>query len=119
MLFRLACSLVVGAVTLSSANAQESLLDPGPQGNARQEGWAYEQSVAPATPTQIIQRKAQSRGAERASRLAAQQWYGYTPARPRSTATPFSGLYGSQFQGRMVGRPAAHYPTRPVIVVTK
>ncbi|TWT41530.1 hypothetical protein [Botrimarina hoheduenensis] len=113
--------LAVLALTVSSlATAQDMALDgesvPAEQ---RQSGWDYEQSVAPSTPTQIIQQKAQSRGAQRASRIAAQEWYGYSQARPRTNATPFSGMYGTHFNGSVFGRPAAHYATRPIIIVNK
>lgn len=112
MVARFAASFAFGIVVAFGADIASAQAP-------RTEGDDYQQSVAPATPTQIIQQKAQAKGAERAARIAAQQWYGYSQSRPRTTATPFSGLYGAQFNGRAYGRPAAHYPHRPVIVVTR
>ena len=77
----------------------------------------YTESAGQLSPTQIIQEKAQIRAAQRMSRIAAKDWFGYSQARPRTNATPFTGLYGPHFQGRALGRPAAFHVARPIVVV--
>ncbi|QDT69818.1 hypothetical protein MalM25_27600 [Planctomycetes bacterium MalM25] len=106
------------AMTAASAPAQ-GLLDPGPAGSTAEPRPEYSQSIGKMTPLEIIQAKAQVKAAQRGAVLAARQWYGYSQARPKTSATPFSGLYGQQFQGRAFGRPAAHYATRPIIVISR
>lgn len=106
-----ACSLLCGL-----ANAQ-GLLDPGPAATeTRVERPEYAGSIGKATPTEIIQAKAQMKAAQRQGRIATREWYGYSQARPKTTAVPFTGMYGAQFQGYAFGRPAAHYATRPILI---
>jgi hypothetical protein len=99
----------------------EGLLDPGPARTSieAQRKIDYERSTAAVTPTMIIQQKAQSRAADRMARIAALEWYGHSKARPQSLATPFSGLYGNQFQGSSFGRPSAWHASRPVILMVR
>lgn len=104
------------AMTCATASAQQGLVDGTPDPPA---GWNYHESFHPLTPTQIIQQKAQARAAQRIARLEAQEWYGFSKARPRATATPFTGLYGSQWQGYTYGRPAAWHASRPTILITR
>ncbi len=80
---------------------------------------AYTESAGSLTPRQMVQQKAQIRAAQRMSRIAAAEWFGHSVARPRTNATPFSGIYGTQFQGRTYGRPAAFHSVRPMVVVTR
>lgn len=101
--------------TPADASAQQSVLDSRPAAEDSTE-WNYQHTP---TPLQIIQQKAQARAAQRAARIESQAWYGFSKSRPTSTATPFSGLYGSQWQGYTYGRPAAWHASRPVIVITK
>ncbi len=81
------------------------------------ESW-YSAPPQPAvvTPTQIIQAKAQQRAQQRMSRIASQQWYGFSPARPRTTATPFTGMYGASWQMPGV-RPDAWTPFQRTTVL--
>ena len=78
---------------------------------------SYTESAGRLTPTQILQEKAQVRAAQRMARMAAKDWFGYSQARPRTGATPFTGMYGPHFQGRALGRPAAFHVARPIVVV--
>lgn len=106
------------AILATQAPAQ-GLLDPGPAGATTEPRAEYTQTIGKMTPTEIIQAKAQLRAAQRGAVLAARQWYGYSQSRPKTSATPFSGLYGQQFQGRAFGRPAAHYAQRPIVVISR
>ncbi len=103
-------------LTAMSAAAQNDLFDPAP---APGQDSAYTESAGQLTPRQMVQQKAQVRAEQRMSRIAAAEWFGHSVSRPRTSATPFTGLYGSQFQGHIYGRPAAHHPARPVIVMTR
>ena len=102
----------------NGAAAQEDLFDLAGNGEARAEE-EYHSSLRAPTPRQIIQQKAQIRAVQRMNRMAALEWYGYSKARPRTTTTPFTGLYGSQWQSRSLGRPAAWYASRPTVIITQ
>ncbi|MGL4513263.1 MAG: hypothetical protein ACRCT8_09255 [Lacipirellulaceae bacterium] len=119
----LACTVTLAPMALAQGPAAGgSLLDPGPaptDEGAAQRKIDYERSTVRATPTMIIQQKAQMRAADRMSRIAALEWYGQSKARPQTLATPFSGLYGNQFQGHSYGRPNAWQATRPVVLITR
>ncbi len=68
------------------------------------------------TPTQIIQAKAQQRAQQRMDRIASQQWYGFSPSRPRTSSTPFTSMYGASYQ--MPGlRPDAWTPFQRTTVL--
>ena len=76
--------------------------------------WFYQQDQRTYhDPQEAVRRKAQFRTQQRQLRLAAQQWYGVSNARPTANATPYTGgSYGPQFGGgpdsnRWPGRPAA------------
>ena len=121
---RLACAVVLAAVCLLpvGSDAQglldQGLLDPGPQAApVAEEPAEYSRRVGAYTPTEIIQMKAQARAAERVSRLASRAWYGFTPERPQTTATPYGSLYGAQYRGRVLGRPGAFFPARSAVIV--
>ena len=98
-------------VTLLAAPAAAQKLTPQQLQRLRQQRAAQQKAAQ--------QRAAQQRAAQRNAVLAARQWYGYSQARPKTSATPFSGLYGQQFQGRAFGRPAAHYAQRPIVVISR
>ena len=120
---RLAKLFLIGAFALGMsaavASAQQGLLDAGEPTAETEGAWDYQRSAGPLTPRQIIQQKAQARAEQRMSRMAAQEWYGFSKARPTATSTPFTGLYGGQWQGYTYGRPAAWHASRPIIVITK
>ncbi len=92
-----------GAIDANASDAQK-----------RQADWEYQQSVGIKTPQQIIREKAQVRAAQRMTRMAALEWYGYSVARPRTSATPFTAMYGGQWQGDVLGRPNAWHASQPV-----
>ena len=101
---------------VGSASAQVTL-DPGPVGAPTVERPEYAGRIGKLTPTEIIQAKAQAKSAERAARIASREWYGYSQARPSTPATPFSGMYGAQFNGYTLGRPDAHHVQRPILIL--
>lgn len=49
------------------------------------------------TPKYAVRRNAEQAGAQRAQRLAAQQWLGQSPERPSVYATPFGGYLPGTF----------------------
>ena len=114
--------LAAACLLPSASNAQgilgQDLLDPGPQAApVAEESGEYSRRVGAYTPTEIIQMKAQARAAERVSRLASKAWYGFTPERPQTTATPYGSMYGAQYRGRVLGRPGAFFPARSAVIV--
>lgn len=116
----LVMTAALSALFASSAAAQGDLLDGlGRQGEVASRGAEYEQSVGAPTPIQIIQHKAQARAAQRIQRMETAKWYGHSPSRPRTTATPFTGQYGAQFQGQVLGRPSVYFATRPIVIVPR
>jgi len=116
----LARSLAVALLAAAPAAAQNGLLDPGPAAAGGSEARPeYSQTIGRLTPTEIIQQKAQAKAAQRQSRIAAREWYGYSQARPTTNAVPFTGMYGPQFQGRAFARPAAHYVQRPILILSR
>jgi hypothetical protein len=118
----LACCAMLAPTAMGQApSAVDGLLDPGPVPSSieAQRKIDYERSTAAVTPRMIVQQKAQSRAADRMARIAALEWYGHSKARPQSSATPFSGMYGDQFQGSSFGRPNAWHAARPVILMVR
>jgi hypothetical protein len=110
----LAAVAVVGFANHASAQVT---LDPGPVGAPAVERPEYAGRIGKLTPTEIIQAKAQAKAAERSARIASREWYGYSQARPSTPATPFSGMYGAQFNGYSLGRPEAHHVSRPILIL--
>ncbi|TWT86323.1 hypothetical protein Mal64_38630 [Pseudobythopirellula maris] len=123
IVFAAAC--VLGASPAWAQFSQPRLnADPGPaavDSGERGQAWSseYESAAPVATPLQIAQQKSQMRAAQRMERLASMKWYGFSAARPRTEATPFTGMYGAQWQGRSLGRPAAWHASRPSVVITR
>lgn len=108
------------ALAGAAASAQ-GVLDPGPAGNPIREveRSQYSARVGKLTPIEIIQQKAQAKASERAGRIASREWFGYSQARPTTLATPFTGIYGPQNQGYVLGRPDAIHAQRPVVVFVR
>lgn len=119
MRIRRATLLAAAVVSFAgvAAQGQGGILDPGPAGAPAVERPEYAGSIGKMTPMEIIQQKAQMKAAQRQSRIAAREWYGYSQSRPKTSATPFSGMYGAQFQGHSIGRPSAHYAQRPILII--
>ena len=54
--------------------------------------WFYEQARRDyMDPKMVVRRKAEFESAERARRLAAMRWYGYSPSRPSASTDPVHG----------------------------
>lgn len=115
-LAKLSLAAVAAAAFANNASAQVTL-DPGPVGAPAVERPEYAGRIGKMTPTEMIQAKAQAKAAERAARIASREWYGYSQARPSTPATPFSGMYGAQFNGYTLGRPDAHHVQRPILIL--
>lgn len=62
------------------------------------DGWYYRSPADAAPQKTIVQQKAAFRAEQRMARLSAQQWYGYSNARPQVTAVPFTSMYRSAWQ---------------------
>lgn len=112
----IACSFALAiAFVASPLLAQQGVIEnEADVAEKRQAEWEYRQSVGIKTPQQIIREKAQVRAAQRMTRMAALEWYGYSVARPRTSATPFTAMYGGQWQGDVLGRPNAWHAPQPV-----
>lgn len=83
--------VATGVLAASSFAAEPGWFDPGPAANAeRTSSDVYRQPTAPLTPTQIIQRRAQARAAQRILRMENAAAMGYSPARPPVTTSPFT-----------------------------
>jgi hypothetical protein len=64
------------------------------------EVWVYsDQWRRHDDPAQAVRRKAEARSAQRADRLAAMKWYGFSNARPQAAALPFTSRYAPVWIG--------------------
>ena len=102
----LAVMLVASSTTIAQEATANKEVEP------RHDGWEYKSAIGELTPQQIIRQKAQVRAAQRMTRMQSLQWYGYSAARPRTSATPFTGMYGGQWQGDWFSRPQAWHVAR-------
>jgi hypothetical protein len=59
----------------------------------RDESWYYTQPSYRPNPRAIIHAKAQTRAAQRQTRLASMAWYGMSNSRPTGAPTPFTSRY--------------------------
>lgn len=64
------------------------------------EMWFYEQERSRyEDPKAAVRRKAEFRAAQRSSRLASMQWYGFSNARPVASPTPWFGSNSPSWTG--------------------
>lgn len=65
--------------------------------------WFYEQERRDyLDPELAVRRKSEQRAADRASRISAMKWYGYSNSRPQANPTPFSGgRYSAHWVGNV------------------
>jgi len=64
------------------------------------EMWLYSQQWRRHDdPAQAVRRKAEAKAAQRAERLAALKWYGFSNQRPQASPTPFMGVYSPAWTG--------------------
>lgn len=110
------CTIVLAMASLASAQSPLGEEDRVSPERIESEGDHYGSSMLAPTPTQIIQYKAQLRAQQRMHRMASMHWYGMSASRPRASATPFTGMYGSVWQ-MPGGRPDAWVPRSPATVV--
>lgn len=85
-------------------HAQE--FDETTQEVERDQSWYRPTNDYQPQTREIIQRKAQTRAAQRDARLASLNWYGMSNARPTAAPTPFTSLYSPVWQ-QPGGRPFA------------
>jgi hypothetical protein len=87
---------------------------------ARDDSWYYQPSNEPTTyrpdPKMIAQQRAMAYGQQRASRIAALNWYGMSNSRPTASPTPFTTMYSPAWQSPG-GRPFAWFPGRPTYII--
>ncbi len=105
----LSAAIFVVTILASGAVADAQEAD---KAEVRQEGWEYQSAAGELTPQQIIRQKAQARAAQRMTRMDTLRWYGYSVARPRTASTPFTSMYGAQWQGTSYSRPQAWHTAR-------
>ena len=64
------------------------------------EMWIYSQEVRRyEDPQQAVRRKAELRASQRAERLAAMKWFGFSNARPQANPVPFMSVYSPTWVG--------------------
>lgn len=105
-------TLLVFASVCAESRGQGGAIDDrlDPQDAAERDRWYQQTAVAP-TPQMIIQQKAQVRAYQRIARIESMKWYGMSAARPRSSATPFTGIPTPRWE-MPGGRPSAWTPYR-------
>lgn len=103
------CSLALLLAAATSPVAAQGPANGERDAKASQDAWYYESGEMKIEPLQVHMQKAAQRGAQRAARIAAMQWYGMSNARPTASATPFTGMYSPAWQ-TPGGRPFAWRP---------
>ncbi len=74
-------------------------LSPG-EVQATPEMWFYEQErLRYADPKNAVRANAEYRSAQRARRMAALKWFGFSNSRPIANPDPFHGTYSPRFVG--------------------
>ncbi|HUE72749.1 MAG TPA: hypothetical protein VMP01_17820 [Pirellulaceae bacterium] len=64
------------------------------------EMWIYSQEVRRYDdPQQAVRRKAELKASQRAERLAAMKWFGFSNARPQANPVPFMSVYSPTWVG--------------------
>ncbi len=64
------------------------------------EMWIYSQEMRRyEDPQQAVRRKAELKASQRASRLAAMKWFGFSNARPQANPVPFMSVYSPTWVG--------------------
>jgi hypothetical protein len=101
--------MVVPAVLFAvSARAQEPdrLMRPLGQGPVTEQVaqtedmWFYLQELRRHDDPQVaIRKKAEKKGEQRRSRLAAMKWFGWSQSRPTASPTPWNGVYAPHWAG--------------------
>ena len=75
----------------------ETPISPG-EVLATPEMWFYQQYMRQyEDPKMAVRRNAEFRTEQRANRLAAMQWFGFSNARPRASSDPWHGDYSPQW----------------------
>ena len=107
---------VLGVLVATSALAQgprtntsksEKTISPG-EVSATPEMWFYQQYMRQyEDPKAAVRHNAEFRAEQRANRLAAMQWFGFSNARPRASSDPWHGDYSPMWTANN-----AYYPSR-------
>ncbi len=113
----LALTIVFACAVMASGQGIEKQLLDEETSNEESSSW-YGESSSPVqmTPRMIIQQKVQMRAHQRIARMESLKWYGFSAARPLSSATPFAGVPSPRYE-MPGGRPFAWYPYRGTSVV--
>lgn len=84
------------------------------------EMWIYSQEMKRYEDPQLaLRRKAELKAAQRASRLAAMKWFGFSNARPQANPVPFMSVYSPTWTGNGYDRydwVGARWPTGTVVL---
>lgn len=108
ILLSLACALVIltgNASAQGIQTPQERDTSFGAQGvtgtvTMSPEMWLYlHQEQRAEDPQTIVRRKAQEKAAARRNRIAAQRWFGFSAARPKTNPTPWTSGYSPTWVG--------------------
>jgi len=107
------CNLMAVANAQETAKPETDSLDA--PSSDQVEPWYYRTPETLPKKT-MPQLKAEYQAQQRMARLAAQQWYGFSNARPTVAALPFTSMYRPAWQG-----PGGwHYQWhRPVVVIVR
>ena len=85
------------------------------------EMWMYSQEMRRyEDPQQAVRRKAELKGAQRTSRLAAMKWFGFSNARPQANPVPFMSVYSPTWIGNGYDRydwVGASWPASSVYII--
>jgi hypothetical protein len=111
------CNLVAAANAQEVAKPETDSLDaPADAPSVDQvEPWYYRSPETSPKKT-MPQLKAEYQAQQRMARLAAQQWYGFSNARPTVAALPFTSMYRPAWQGPG-GKPYRWH--RPIVVIVR
>ena len=84
----------------SDATIQLDGKEPPPPYAMSPEMWLYMHEQRRADDPQLaVRRKAEFRADQRARRIAAMDWHGFSNSRPQASVTPFMGTYSPYWSG--------------------
>jgi hypothetical protein len=114
----LAAATMCLSLTTVTAQGQEPGVEPPPSLSAADEAWSYRNPPQREAKPTLAQERAIVRGQQRAARLEAMRWYGFSGSRPTASGIPFTTMYSPAWQ-QPGGRPFAWYTSsRPIIIYT-
>ena len=109
-----AAAMCLGLTTVT-AHGQEPAHAAPASLSPTDEAWSYRNPPQRDAKPTLAQERAIARGQQRAARLEAMRWYGFSGSRPTAAGIPFTTMYSPAWQ-QPGGRPFAWYTSsRPII----